>query len=406
MITFIILMSLFLLIFLFIIRKIGKNNFLLNTFIFTWLIVLFALILFNRPAVDYISEEGIIIIFAHLFILGFGVLIFDKKEVVFKRFPLQIKLSITTLFYLFLGLSLLGLYMFSKSVNLIDAIVLNQVATLRSNLLLKEIEVSPATVLLTNFLYPLAAIAPVYTLVYKKKPALFFFIVILFVVYSLSSGGKGGIVLMIGTLMGAIIYLIKTKRLVFDKRIKMIAIIMAVFVFAFITFITYSRTQHTNESISDNTSSMFVSYFTNSVPAFCQILKENGYSLFNINLSQHNLVRNIGGLFGIKFQWEMDSYIVYVPQPFNVFSSLADSIFSLGLIGSLFYYFIIGIIMGAINTMRNINGVFLYSIFFLFSFYSFFVDIFYFMVGSWFCIAAFFVFKIKFPEKYLRKQKF
>ncbi|KGO09283.1 hypothetical protein KS04_15580 [Elizabethkingia miricola] len=175
MITFIILMSLFLLIFLFIIRKIGKNNFLLNTFIFTWLIVLFALILFNRPAVDYISEEGIIIIFAHLFILGFGVLIFDKKEVVFKRFPLQIKLSITTLFYLFLGLSLLGLYMFSKSVNLIDAIVLNQVATLRSNLLLKEIEVSPATVLLTNFLYPLAAIAPVYTLVYKKKPALLFF---------------------------------------------------------------------------------------------------------------------------------------------------------------------------------------------------------------------------------------
>ena len=169
MIFFILLMIICLFLFLNFLKKIGKGNLLLNVMLVVWMLVFIILIFFNSQSLSYFTEEGVIIIFGHLFMICFGVLFSPKMSFRFNKFPLNFTVGIGFLFYILLILSLIGLYLFSKSVNLIDAITSNQMAQLRANVLLKELEVSPMTVLLTNFLYPLAAITPIYTLYNKKR---------------------------------------------------------------------------------------------------------------------------------------------------------------------------------------------------------------------------------------------
>ena len=380
-------------------KKIGKGNLLLNVMLGVWMLVFIILIFLNSQSLSYFTEEGIIIIFGHLFMICFGVLFSPKMSFRFNKFPLNFTVGIGFLFYILLILSLIGLYLFSISVILIDAITSNQMAQLRANVLLKELEVSPMTVLLTNFLYPLAAITPIYTLYNKKRFLLLLLVIILFFIYTLCSGGKGGVILMIATFTGAVIYLVKNNMIIFDRKLKLISGVVSIGILSVFAWLTYSRMKYTGDSVTESTASMFVSYFSTSVPAFCQLLKEQDYLLLNFDLTQHNLVKNIGAIFGIKYKWGMDSYIVYVPEPFNVFSSIADSIFSLGLIGSLFYYFIIGLLMGWVNKLKDQNGIFLFAVFFLFSFYSFFVDVFYFMAGSWFCVLFYSFINLKYGVK-------
>jgi oligosaccharide repeat unit polymerase len=360
-----------------------------------WMIVFTVIVLFNDFAFDYMTLSGVIIIFAHIFILILGSLFFSfNKTHVKKKVVYLFHIPISRLYFILFFLSIVGIYFLLNTINLKEAVLNNELAELRGEMLSKEIAIPIQATIFMNFLYPFAIVTPLYCFLVDKR---FYFILIsftIFALFSLSSGGKGGIVILTILMFGASLFLIKHKAIVIDKKLKFIVVFISLLIFGFMTYINSTRTSNYEKT------NVFVAYFSSSVPSFCKLLEIKDWQLLDFNFDDHVITRVSSGLMGQPRLWAMDKNVVYVPEAFNVFSCFADSIFSLGLLGSLIYYFNIGVVMAyADRKYADINNVFLFAIMFLFSFYSFFVDVFYFMAGSWYCILFYLVMKIKFLKK-------
>lgn len=379
----------FIFLFLFLLHLLKKNkmsNVLITTFTLMWLIVFATIVIFNEIALPYISLTGLLIIFAHIFIVICGSWFFNiQKSRIKKSKRFLIKKPIKSMYFLLLFLSFIGIYTLLSHIDLKEAILNNELAKLRGDMLSTEVEIPIQATIFMNFLYPFAIITPIFSFLVNKKKYFIFISFLIFILFSLSSGGKGGIVILTILMFGAILFLIKHKLLKIDRSIKFVTAFLAFMIFVFMAYINSTRSFDSKES------NVFVVYFTNSVPSFCQLLIQKEWSLFDFNFNDHIITRVTSGLMGTPKLWQMDKNIVYVPEGFNVFSSFANSVFSLGLIGSLVYYFFIGMLMSYANQKaKSLNKIFLFSILFLFSFYSFFVDVFYFMAGSWYCILFYF----------------
>ncbi|MDP3946423.1 MAG: O-antigen polymerase [Lutibacter sp.] len=385
--------------FLYFLKRNKLSNILLTTFTLMWVAVLSTIVLFNNAALQFMTLTGLFIIFAHIFMVICGVLFFlFRKSFQNKAKDYFIKIPIKTLYFLLLLLSFIGIYTLLSHINLKDAILNNELANLRGDMLSKEVEIPIQATVFMNFLYPFAIITPIFSFLINKRKHYLFLSFLIFGLFSLSSGGKGGIVILTILMFGAIIFLIKHKLIKIDKTIKYVTAFLVFLIFAFMTYINSTR------SFDNEKSNVFVTYLSNSVPSFCQLLIQKDWSLLDFNFNDHIITRVTSGLMGSPRLWQMDKNIVYVPDGFNVFSSFADSIYSLGLIGSLVYYFFMGVLMSYANKKaKNINKIFLFSILFLFSFYSFFVDVFYFMAGSWYCILFYFFIGIK-QQKYFKNE--
>jgi len=393
----------FIFLFLFLLHLLKKNrmsNILITTFTLMWLIVFATIVIFNEISLPYISLTGLLIIFAHIFIVICGSFFFIiQKSRIEKPKRFLIKMPIKSMYFLLLFLSFVGIYTLLSSINLKEAILNNELAKLRGDMLSAEVEIPFQTTIFMNFLYPLAIITPLFAFLVNKKKYFLFISFLIFILFSLSSGGKGGIVILTILMVGATIFLVKHNLIEINKKIKFAAAFFASMIFIFMTYINSTRSYESNES------NLFVSYFTNSVPSFCQLLNQKEWNLFAFNFNDHIITRVTSGLMGSPKLWQMDKNIVYVPEGFNVFSSFANSVFSLGLIGSLVYYFFIGVLMSYANqSTKSLNKIFLFSILFLFSFYSFFVDIFYFMAGSWYCILFYFFIGISTKNLFLKSR--
>ncbi len=394
-----------LLIFIFVIILIGilyflkKNkleNPLITLFLGTWICSFLVLFFWNEEGIAFVTFEGLLLIQGHIFSLIIGYLVFifniNKRVVVIK--PL-FTFSIKVFFYFSLICSFVGLVLLFKKTDVISALIAEEVAKMRGDFLSKEKEVGLITVILTNFMYPLAAITPLYT-IRRGKYFLLILVSLLFVMYSLANGGKGNAVILFVILLGAILLNYHKKIIIINKSVKYILTINLILILGFIQFINFTRSPDENKSDSQIFVEVFVPYFSGSIPAFSQLIKQKGWHLFSFNLSDHVIVREVSGIFGSKPPRLIDTNIVYIPEGFNVFSSIADSLLSIGLVLSLIYYFFIGVAFAYANEKYNNYGKsFLFSILFLFAFYSFYVDIFFFMVGSWYCLLAYLFVRIK-----------
>lgn len=372
------------------------TNFLLLTFLCIWIFVFTTLIFLNHKALDYVTLSGIFIIFLHIIILILGNLFFltwTKKVLNVKLYLFQMKID---RIYVFLFvLVFFGIYMFLSRVNLLEVLMNQEIANLRGDLLSHEIVLPKIVTIFLNFFYPFSIISALYCLRDPRKMLFLFGSFVSFILFSLLSGGKGGIITLTVLLFGAIIFMVKENFIKFDKRLQLITIVCVCSIVLFIVFINSTRGPGSEKNVD-----VFVTYFSNSVPAFCQLLNQKNWVFLDFNINDHTIFRTCSGVFGNSVEWAMDKNIVWVPpNGFNVFTSFADSVYSLGLIGSFIYYFLIGIIMSyASAKTKSINRIFLFSILFLFSFMSFFVDVFYFMAGSWYCILMYLLIKIGLPD--------
>lgn len=376
------------LVILIVLKKYKQSNMLLTTFTLVWVFVFITLICFNDNAFQYVTVAGVLIIFANIFMVIFGNLFFligNNKNI--KPLSYLFKIPVNSMYFVVLFLSVVGCYILLSRINIVEVLINQQLANLRGDLLSHEIVIPKAAVVFLNFLYPFAIVTALYTLVGRKKILVLIFSFLLFVLFSLSTGGKGGIVVLTVLLFGSTIFLIKENILNIDKRLKYVVFLFILLIFLFMAFINSSRGAE-----SESNTEVFVTYFSNSVPAFCQLLNQKEWSLLAFNLNDHSIVRTLSGLLGYPAEWSMDKNIVWVPpNGFNVFTSFADSVFSLGLIGSFVYYFFIGVIMAYANKKsERLNRIFLFSVLFLFSFMSFYVDVFYFLAGSWYCLLFYF----------------
>ena len=387
--------------FLIILKKLKYSNIFLNIFLVIWTLVFLIFVIANNTGKEYLTLKGVVIIFSHITVVCIGVLssLFKRKRIKLKITIPKIKIRIQILFYILFILTSIGLVLLTLSVNLFEVLRSEELAKMRGEALSKQIEISSYVILLTNFIYPLTVIAPLYTLCHKKNPVLFFIVFLMGMYFSLSTGGKGGVVTLSILLIASIYFLVSYQMIQLSKiQVRNYLFIFGTIIIGFIAFITSTRVgKSSSTELIDENYNMFISYFTNPIPAFCQLLEQKEWYILNFDLRDHSIIRNLSGFFGEKLEWSMDKNVVYIPNFHNVFTSLADSIYSLGLFLSLIYYLLIGKIFFWLNlkSEKNINKIFIFSIFFLFSFYSFYVDIFFFMSGAWYCILFYFFIDIK-----------
>jgi oligosaccharide repeat unit polymerase len=358
----------------------------------TWIAVTLIIFFFNQPVIPYLTYFGISIIYLHFLVVIGGHLFY--KWFINKRIKsyYMVTATLSLSYYIVLILSSIGVIWSLTRVNLIDALIKNELMEMRAKGFDEEITIPKQIVILSNFIYPLAVIGTCFSL-FTKRYFLLILTFLLFITYSLANGGKGNLLILSILSLGTSLYLYKWKLIKLDSKVIKIVIAFVIVIFSFISYINYTRIGNTGEvSISD----VLIVYTSDSVPAFCQLLKETKLELIKFDLSDHDLMKELSALFGgNKIKRAIDQNNVYIPEGFNVFTSFADSILAFGLIGSLFYYFIIGIMFSyAESKTVKLSRLFLFSVLFLFVIYSLFVDVFFFMMGSWYCLMFYFLIDI------------
>lgn len=372
-----------------------SNAYLIKVFNGIWTLAFVLLLLFQREVIiTYCTPFSFFLIGIHFLFFNFGYILNTSKYFLNSK---KIKISLKQAYFISLSLSLLGIILISYNINLVEYLVQQQIAKLRSDGFEGNVTTNGALKMLANFIYPFSIVSGLY---YFEKKKVFVFVpfILLATFFSLLNGGKGSMIILSSLFMGSLIYKHNLKQINIDKKLKYSILILFVLIIIYFIYITYSRniSQEGDLVYLDIFEEIF-KYFCYSIPAFSQWLEINKLSLLNFDISQVSLIREISNLFGYQIPRLIDKQIVYIPEQFNVFTAFADSISAFGIFGSVVYYFLIGILLKFVDKSREVSKQpFLYCVLFLFSIQSLFSDVFFFMIGVWICLFIHFFIKIEF----------
>jgi len=283
------------------------------------------------------------------------------------------------------------------TIDLKKYLIANQVAILRDDIFSQNISVDKRYKMLANFIYPLSIVSGM--IFFKTKKTKFLLrLLILSIIFSLLNGGKGSILIILILFFSVILNNYSKLESGFKQKIRKLIFFVFLIVLFYLSYISISRSLLSkSETDSFGIVNEIISYFTFSIPAFSVWLNTFKWNWFNFDISQLSIFRELLNLLGIPSERTIDKVIVYIPEQFNVFTSFADSISAFGLLGSLLYYLFIGTSFKFLDYRKRGDVYpFLFSIFFLFSIYSLFTDIFFYMFGTFICLAFHFLFKINY----------
>jgi oligosaccharide repeat unit polymerase len=190
------------------------------------------------------------------------------------------------------------------------------------------------------------------------------------------------------------------------KGIKRLGIIGIILLVGFFYFIALSRVAEGQEfSLGDNFR-LINEYYSSSIPAFCAWVDQNHLPWLNFDIGQFSILREVAGFLQLSIERTIDHQVVNIPHPFNVFTGLADSIAAFGYLGSLLYFGLMGWFIGMIDVKtKGDHVIFLFASFFLFAVYSLFTDIYFYMIGSWICLAFHFIFRINEKQEFVTTEE-
>lgn len=371
-----------------------------TTYGLVWTLTLYSLLLFSPESLPFLTVKGLSLIYIHLLVLmGVSALSYHSIREVWSMG--RISITAKTLFYVCLGISGIGLLFILMTIDIWAFFIQNQLANLRGELFEQTIVINKWYKLMGNFTYPLAIIAPLYYYNGPRKLWILLVAALCGVLLTLSSAGKGNLLMVLILLAGGMVYKAWQQDQGLTKGIKRIGIIGIILVLGFFYFIALSRVEEGQEfSLADNFT-LINEYYSSSIPAFCAWIDQNHISWLNFDLGQLSILREVAGFLSLSVERTIDHQVVNIPHPFNVFSALADSISAFGYIGSLIYYGLIGWIIGMVEVKtKGDHVIFLFATFFLFVVYSLFTDIYFYMIGSWMCLAFHFLFRIEERQHY------
>lgn len=394
MIIFLFLIA-FLILINYFVNSIQKNTaYLIIFFNGIWIVALISLLLFgNNNVLKYCTLYSFIVLGTHFLFVNVGYSLTKESK------PLKINkfiISLKKIYYLTLSFSILGMIIISLKVNLLDYLLNQQIARLRSDSFEGYISINGIEKMFANFVYPFSIFSGLYY--YRKKSLKIFLIFILIAsFFSLLNGGKGSLIILTCLFLGSLFFNYNFKQFIDDSKLKYSILFLLIIILIYFIFIAFTRTSLNSEGLSfiDIIDELF-GYFTHSIPAFSQWLQVKPISYFKFDISQISIIREISNLLGKSNPRTMDDLIVYIPDQFNVFTCFADSISAFGILGSHIYYFLIGSLLKIADNFRNRNiSPIFYSLFFLFVINSLFSDSFFFMFGTWLCLSMQFFIKIK-----------
>lgn len=363
-------------------------------YLLIWTIAIYLFVIFSSISIPFLTFKGISIIYLHLLAVMLSTFVtFNAyyKLVTVALFPIKIP----QFYFIFLALAAVGIGMVLYTTDVWTFYVQNQLAEMRGEILDQNITVNRYWKFMGNFVYPLAIIAPLYFFRKQKNVLVLIAVVVLGALLSFSNGGKGNLLIVILLLMGGIIFFLYHRKVAFPAVLKKTVFLLGVAMLGFFYFINSTRvSEEEGFSIGDSLT-LFNQYFTNSIPSFCQWIELNDIPFIDFKIGQTAILREAGSFVGISNPRVIDQQVVNIPQRFNVYTAFADSITAFGWIGSVIYYLLIGAIIGLIDLVpRNDQTLFLFATFFLFSCYSLFTDIFFYMIGSWICVSFYWLFNL------------
>lgn len=376
-----------------------------TSYAIVWTMTIFALLVFSPQSVAYLTYKGLGLIYTHLLCLVVAAG-FSYQSISQVRYFTGFLIRPGTLFYVTFLIAALGLGLILYTIDIWAFYIQNQLANLRGELFEQTIVINRYFKLMGNMTYPLAMIAALYYYQRSKQWWILALAVLLGGLLSLASAGKGNLLMVMILLGGGILFMALQRGLGFPSNLKKLGIVLAVGLLIFFYFIGITRLVEGEEfSIYDNLV-LINEYFSSSIPAFCVWLESNDLPLINLEFGQFALLRELGGMVGLDQVRTIDHQVVHIPHPFNVYTALADSISAFGYVGSLIYYILIGWVIGMLDVRpRDNQPIFLFATFFLFVVYSLFTDVFFYMIGSWICLAFHFMFRISTDPVSLNQQK-
>lgn len=360
---------------------------------FMWALAVYLFLLFSPASFPFLTGQGIVVLYGHF------VVVFAASLLSFHHFTLpgglpRLRVSIAGLYFSCLALAAFGIGMVIYTTDVWTFYIQNQLAELRGDILDQQVSVNRVYKLMGNMVYPLAVMAPLYYFRVRRHILVLLVVIVLGALLSFSNGGKGNLLLVVILLAGSCIYFMAYRGQRFSPALKRWLFAFSVLMLVFFYLINATRVNPGETFSVIDFVALFNAYFTGSIPAFCQWLAHHEPGFFHFDMGQLAIFRELGGFAGLSSPRTIDQYVVNVPQRFNVYTAPADSLSAFGYLGSLLYYFFIGLIFGWIDRIpSNDNKLFLFTSFFLFTGYGLFTDVFFYMIGSWICLCFYFVFK-------------
>lgn len=362
-----------------------------STYGFVWGITIYLLAILSPLSLPFMTYKSIAVLYGHFFCLLSGAVFtysFFQKPVSFQGISIPSK-------YLFYGCLIIagfGIGMMIYTTDVLAFYIQNQLAELRGELLGQKIVINKYYKIMGNMVYPLAIIAPVYFFRKNRNILILIVVVVLGALLSFSNGGKGNLLIVVILLVGGVIYMCTREGYAFPPVLKVSVILLGVVLVGFFYLIGATRFENKDAFSVLDSVVLINTYFSSSIPSFAQWIEINDVPWVDFNIDQLSIVRELASIGGINITRTIDHQIVDIPHPFNVFSAFADSLAAFGYIGSLIYYLLLGAIVGLIDRLDK--APFLFGIFFLFSCYSLFTDIFFYMIGTWICLFFHFMFRL------------
>lgn len=157
--------------------------------------------------------------------------------------------------------------------------------------------------------------------------------------YSLAQGGRGA--LLVGALAVLWSFAIGLERRNFDRavrrRIRRTALVLLSALVAYSAYVVTTR----GDAVTPISS--LYRYFTDPIPAFSEWLRIEGKAeLLSAQLSNLAIVREGRAIAGVPTIRAVDQVIVFVPEPFNVFTGLAEELDTVGTVGTVLLFIVLG----------------------------------------------------------------
>ncbi len=347
-------------------------------------------------SLSYLSGKStIIIILAHFaFFLG-GLVAHISLKSTFQADKSTLILDVTTfsalklLFFILISFGLVGSWYLMKATSALEAILTNDIYHLRDRVMGGKFEIPIIARVWSNLLYPASLIGAVNYSICDNKGRRWLFVLLPIlgaVLMSLSSGGRG-VILIIGLIMFWAIIIYRNHdikcRTTWKNYIGLLVI--AAVLISYVLYIANIRGKYEGYS----SGSSVITYIAGCIPSFSAWLDMKYIPILNADFSNIAFIREFSAIIGNSVVRTIDNDIVYVPFPFNVFTSLAEHIISFGILGALILSFGLGIWSAKLESgTPTLCKYALRTCIYVYLSYSLFADVSFFIVGWWLSIVV------------------
>jgi oligosaccharide repeat unit polymerase len=345
---------------------------------------------------DYISDTAVLIIVMVHVSFFIGSIMTDGKssqlEFTTSKIIIKNKIYNKILIYLFwvlIPVGIIGSILMALRIGTFMAVREETLALLRQDLFTQILEAKFYERLMSNMLYPAALLGSI-CFIFLKRSFLSWLYLILpilgLLLYSLNFGGRGAIT--IGGLMILWVLIICRKMSHRRKGIKEVLIliglsILILYFFAFIFNMRLAISDYSKSSIT--VSQLFYRYIASSIPAFSQWINLHRPLPF-IKYDFYHIapIRELVRFWGFQVERITDWDIVFIPYPYNVFTSLSEQILHFGIIGTVIVFFILGNVSRKLETKsQSIPLIGTRAAVYTYLSFSYFADLSFFSVGWW-----------------------